>query len=58
MLKLFWTYFDGRQEMRLFNDTESATSFIILSNIINDNNVSSVRLNRDNMVNIIYKQSL
>jgi hypothetical protein len=55
MLKLFWTYFDGRQEMRLFPDTESATSFIILSNIINDNNISSVRLNRDNMVNIIYK---
>jgi hypothetical protein len=55
MLKLFWTYFDGRQEMRLFNDTESATSFIILSNIIGDNNISSVRLNRDNMVNIIYK---
>lgn len=58
MLKLFWTYFDGRQEMRLFPDAESATSFIILSNIINDNNVSSVRLNRDNMVNIIYKQFL
>jgi hypothetical protein len=55
MLKLFWTYFDGRQEMRLFSDAESVTSFIILSNIINDNNVSSVRLNRDNMVNIIYK---
>lgn len=55
MLKLFWTYFDGRQEMRLFNDTESATSFIILSNIINDSNVASVRLNRDTVVNIIYK---
>ena len=55
MLKLFWVYADGRQEMRLFNDAESVTSFIILSNLISDNNVLTIRLNRDNNVNIIYK---